>query len=96
MKTSTKLSLLLAASLVAGCANMNAAREQDDGTYHIRRDALWVWESVESLRQEAMQEADRECSAQGERVIVVSEDGGRTTNIFLGNFAHFDLTFRCA
>lgn len=91
MKTMTSLSLALA---LAGCAvPSTGVVPRGEGLATVTRQGDGAWVSTDSLRVQAMREADEHCKASGKSVKVV-----HTKEIQAGVFGRWpesEVLFRC-
>lgn len=85
------LVILIATSLVAGCASSGPVPMGRD-TYMLSSTGAWSWSSGGGLKGDLFREADAFCKSQGKQLMPVntaSRDGS------FSQFAQAEIQFRC-
>ena len=85
------LAILIATSVVAGCASSGPAPMGRD-TYMLSSTGAWSWSSGGALKGDLFREADALCKSQGKQLMPVntaSRDGS------FSQFAQAEIQFRC-
>lgn len=89
----TRLTLITAAALLAGCANSSGVLKTGQDTFTISTSASPGRGGVPAAKRMAYQEASAECASRGLEVFALSEKAESPS--WTEGMAKMDLHFRC-
>lgn len=90
-----RMTILVCAAVLAGCASTSGITPMGSGTYMIAKQAATGIGGLGNLKAEALQEADKHCTGMGKEMELVATHENEGPFVF-GKYPRAEVQFKCA